>query len=152
MIPFFAFPAAVRRIFYTTNAIESLHSEVRKAVRVRGHFPNDEAATKLIWLALRNITAKWNRPPIAWHAAKAQFAIQFEEKICDDTCVILNMRLTHKIYDTPARTNQRSMRECTCCCTAATSVMVSVIDSAQHTCPSALIAITPSITQQWKCT
>ncbi len=80
VIPFFAFPTAVRRIIYTTNAIESLHSEVRKAVRVRGHFPNDEAATKLIWLALRNITAKWNRPPIAWHAAKAQFAIQFDER------------------------------------------------------------------------
>ena len=43
-------------------------------------FPNDEAATKLIWLALRNITAKWNRPPIAWHAAKVQFAIQFEDR------------------------------------------------------------------------
>ena len=80
VIPFFAFPAAVRKIIYTTNAIESLHSEVRKAVRGRGHFPNDEAATKLIWLALRNITAKWNRPPIAWHAAKAQFAIHFEDR------------------------------------------------------------------------
>ena len=80
VIPFFAFPAAVRRIIYTTNAIESLHSEVRKAVRGRGHFPSDEAATKLIWLALRNITAKWKSPPIQWHAAKAQFAIQFEER------------------------------------------------------------------------
>jgi putative transposase len=80
VIPFFAFPAAVRRIIYTTNAIESLHSEVRKAVRGRGHFPSDEAATKLIWLALRNITAKWKNPPIQWHAAKAQFAIQFEER------------------------------------------------------------------------
>jgi putative transposase len=80
VIPFFAFPAAVRRIIYTTNAIESLHSEVRKAVRGRGHFPSDEAATKLIWLALRNITAKWKNPPIQWHAARAQFAIQFEER------------------------------------------------------------------------
>ena len=80
VIPFFAFPAAVRRIIYTTNAIESLHSEVRKAVRGRGHFPSDEAATKLIWLALRNITAKWKNPPIQWHAAKAQFAIQFEDR------------------------------------------------------------------------
>jgi putative transposase len=80
VIPFFAFPAAVRRIIYTTNAIESLHSEVRKAVRGRGHFPSDEAATKLIWLALRNITAKWKNPPIQWHAAKAQFAIQFEAR------------------------------------------------------------------------
>ena len=49
---------------------------MRKAVRGRGHFPNDEAATRRIWLALRNITAKWKNPPIAWHAAKA--AIQFE--------------------------------------------------------------------------
>ena len=80
VIPFFAFPAAVRRIMYTTNAIESLHSEVRKAVRSRGHFPSDEAATKLIWLALRNITAKWKSPPIQWHAAKAAFALQFEER------------------------------------------------------------------------
>lgn len=80
VIPFFAFPAAVRRIIYTTNVIESLHSEVRKAVRGRGHFPSDEAATKLIWLALRNITAKWKNPPIQWHAAKAQFAIQFEDR------------------------------------------------------------------------
>ena len=80
VIPFFAFPAAVRRIIYTTNAIESLHSEVRKAVRARGHFPSDEAATKLVWLALRNITAKWKNPPIQWHAAKAQFAIQFEDR------------------------------------------------------------------------
>ena len=80
VIPFFAFPAAVRRIIYTTNAIESLHSEVRKAVCGRGHFPSDEAATKLIWLALRNITAKWKNPPIQWHAAKAQFAIQFDDR------------------------------------------------------------------------
>ena len=80
VIPFFAFPAPVRRIMYTTNAIESLHSEVRKAVRNRGHFPSDEAATKLIWLALRNITAKWKNPPIQWHAAKAAFALQFDER------------------------------------------------------------------------
>ncbi len=62
------------------KAIESLHSQVRKAVRGHGHFPNDEAATKLIWLALRNVTAKWKNPPIAWHAAKAQFAIQVEDR------------------------------------------------------------------------
>jgi len=64
VIPFFAFPAALQRIIYTTDAIESLHSEVRKAVRGRGHFPSDEAATKLIWLALRNITANWKNAPI----------------------------------------------------------------------------------------
>jgi transposase-like protein len=77
---FFAFQAAVRRIIYTTNAIKSLHSEVRKAVRGRGHFPSDEAATKLIWLALRNITTTWMKTPILWHAAKARFAIQFDDR------------------------------------------------------------------------
>lgn len=80
VIPFFAYPAELRRIIYTTNAIESLHSQVRKAVRGRGHFPSDEAATKLIWLVLRNITADWTRPPVAWHAARAQFALQFEDR------------------------------------------------------------------------
>ncbi|WP_405240899.1 IS256 family transposase [Lentisalinibacter orientalis] len=80
VIPFFAFSPEVRRIIYTTNAIESLHSQVRKAIRNKGHFPSDEAATKLIYLALRNITAKWKRPPKEWHAARAQFAIQFGER------------------------------------------------------------------------
>jgi putative transposase len=78
--PFFAFAPEVRKIIYTTNAIESLHSQVRKSLRQRGHFPNDEAATKLIWLVLRNVTEKWKSPPITWHAAKAQFALQFEER------------------------------------------------------------------------
>jgi len=80
VIPFFAFSPEVRKILYTTNAIESLHSQVRKAIRNKGHFPSDEAATKLIYLALRNITAKWKNPPREWHAAKAQFAIQFGER------------------------------------------------------------------------
>lgn len=80
VIPFFAYPEEVRRIIYTTNAIESLHSQIRKSVRGRGHFPSDEAAMKLIWLVLRNVTAGWTRPPIAWQAAKAQFALQFEER------------------------------------------------------------------------
>jgi putative transposase len=80
VIPFFAFPAEVRKIIYTTNAIESLNASVRKAVRNKGHFPSDQAATKLIWLALRNITQAWKRPPITWHAAKAQLAIQFGER------------------------------------------------------------------------
>lgn len=80
IIPFFAFAAPVRKMIYTTNAIESLHSGIRKSIRNKGHFPSDEAATKLIWLALRNITAKWKNPPIAWSTAKAQFAIQFGER------------------------------------------------------------------------
>ena len=80
VIPFFAFSPEVRKIIYTTNAIESLNASVRKAVRNKGHFPNDLAATKLIWLALRHITEKWKNPPISWHAAKAQLAIQFEDR------------------------------------------------------------------------
>jgi putative transposase len=80
VIPFFAFAPEVRTILYTTNAIESLNAQVRKAVRVRGHFPSEEAATKLIWLVLRNIEARWKNPPVAWQAAKAQLAIQFEDR------------------------------------------------------------------------
>ncbi len=57
VIPSFAYPDEVRRITYTTNAIESLHSQARKSLRGRGHFPSDEAATKLIWLVLRNVTS-----------------------------------------------------------------------------------------------
>ena len=84
IIPFFAFSPDIRRVIYTTNAIESLNSEIRKAIRNKGHFPNDEAATKLIWLALQNIAAKWKSPPIYWHAAKAELAIQFEERFVSD--------------------------------------------------------------------
>lgn len=53
---------------------------VRFTIRNKGHFPNDQAATKLIWLALRNIAEKWKNPPISWHAAKAQLAVQFEHR------------------------------------------------------------------------
>ncbi len=84
VIPFFVFPAEVRKIIYTTNAIESLNASVRKAVRNKGHFPTDQAATKLIWLALRYIVEGWKNPPIAWHAAKAQFAIQFGQRFVID--------------------------------------------------------------------
>lgn len=80
VIPFFAFAPEVRTILYTTNAIASLNAQVRKAVRVRGHFPSEEAATKLIWLVLRKIEARWKNPPVAWQAAKAQLAIQFEDR------------------------------------------------------------------------
>lgn len=57
MIPFFAFPPAVRRVVYTANAIESIHTLLRKIIKTRGHFHSDDAATKLIWPALRSITA-----------------------------------------------------------------------------------------------
>jgi putative transposase len=78
--PFFSFAPEIRKIIYTTNAIESLHSQVRKSVRSHGHFPSDQAATKLIWLVLRNIEAKWKRPAVPWANAKNQFAILFGER------------------------------------------------------------------------
>jgi transposase-like protein len=59
VIPFFAFPPSIRRVIYTTNAIESINARLRKIIKTRGHFPSDDAASKLIWLALRNITADW---------------------------------------------------------------------------------------------
>jgi putative transposase len=80
VIPFFAFAPELRKILYTTHAIESLNAQVRKAVRIRGHFPSEEAATKLIWLVMRKVQARWKNPPIAWQAAKAQLAIQFEDR------------------------------------------------------------------------
>lgn len=80
VIPFFAYPPEIRKIIYTTNAIESLHMQLRKVLKTRGHFPSDQAATKLIFLALRNITKKWKNPPITWKLAATQFAIQFGER------------------------------------------------------------------------
>ena len=80
VIPFFAFPPAVRRVIYTTNAIESVNSRLRKIIKTRGHFPNDDAATKLIWLALRNITSEWSRAAYDWKTAMNQFAILYEDR------------------------------------------------------------------------
>lgn len=80
VIPFFAFPPEVRRIIYTTNALESLHAQLRKIIKTRGHFPSDEAATKLLWLALRNITSRWGRGPQQWKPAMNQFAILYGER------------------------------------------------------------------------
>ena len=80
VIPFFAFPPAVRRVIYTTNAIESINAQLRKIIKSRGHFPSDDAATKLIWLALRNITADWGRAAHHWKEAMNQFAILYEER------------------------------------------------------------------------
>jgi putative transposase len=80
VIPFFAFPPQVRKVIYTTNAIESLNARLRKIIKTRGHFPSDDAATKLIWLALRNITADWGRPANTWKTAMNQFAILYEDR------------------------------------------------------------------------
>ena len=81
VIPFFAYPEAVRKIIYTTNAIESLNMSLRKIIKNRGHFPSDEAATKLLYLALRNAAKKWTMPPLTWKQAMNQFAILFQDRI-----------------------------------------------------------------------
>jgi putative transposase len=80
VIPFFAFPREVRRILYTTNAIEALNSKLRRAVRARGHFPNDETALKLLFLVLNRAEKDWKMPPREWTAAKAQMAVMFGER------------------------------------------------------------------------
>jgi putative transposase len=80
VIPFFAFPPLIRRVIYTTNAIESINSQLRKIIKSRGHFPSDDAATKLLWLALRNITADWGRAAKEWKEAMNQFAILYEDR------------------------------------------------------------------------
>jgi transposase-like protein len=80
VIPFFAFPPDIRRLLYTTNALESVHAQLRKIIKTRGHFPNDDAATKLIWLALRNITGKWERTAYYWKPAMNQFAILYPDR------------------------------------------------------------------------
>ena len=79
IIPFYSYPPEVRKIIYTTNAIESLHMQLRKVLKNRGHFPSDEAATKLIYLALRNITKSWTNPPLTWRMAANQFGQRFNK-------------------------------------------------------------------------
>jgi putative transposase len=80
VIPLFAFPAQIRRVIYTTNAIESINARLRKIIKTRGHFPSDDAAAKLIWLALRNITADWGRAARDWKEAMNQFAILYDDR------------------------------------------------------------------------
>lgn len=80
VIPFYGFAEEVRRIIYTTNAIEALNAKLRRAVRARGHFPNDDAATKLLFLVLNRAEKEWTMPPREWAMAKAQFAVIFGER------------------------------------------------------------------------
>jgi putative transposase len=80
VIPFFAFPPEVRRVIYTTNVIESLHIQLRKIIRNRGHFQNNDAAIKLIWLALRNITDGKVRSAREWKLAMNQFAVLYVDR------------------------------------------------------------------------
>ena len=80
VVPFYAFPLEVRRLLYTTNAIEALNAKLRRAVRARGHFPSDDAALKLLFLALNRTEKEWTMPPREWSMAKAQFAVLFGER------------------------------------------------------------------------
>ena len=80
VIPFYDYPPAIRKMIYTTNAIESLNMQVRKVIKNRGHFPNEEAASKLIFLVLRNIVKQWKKPPTHWGAAAHQLALKYGER------------------------------------------------------------------------
>jgi putative transposase len=81
VIPFFAHPPEIRKIIYTTNAIESLNMSLRKVTKARGSFPNDEAVCKLLYLALRNIAKKWTMPVYDWKGALNRFAIIYENRM-----------------------------------------------------------------------
>jgi len=81
VIPFFAYPPDIRRVIYTTNAVESLHMSLRKIIKTRGHFPGDDAALKLLYLALRNASKRWKMPIRNWRQALNQFAILFGDRL-----------------------------------------------------------------------
>jgi len=77
VIPFFDYPDDIRRVIYTTNAIESLNRSLRKVIKTKGAFPSDAAIVKIFYLALMNIAKKWTMPIHTWKAALSQFAIKF---------------------------------------------------------------------------
>jgi len=80
-IPFFAFPADIRKVIYTTNSIEAVNRQLRKIIKTRGHFPTEDAALKLLWLALIRAEKKWSRPIKDWNRALHQFAIYFPGRL-----------------------------------------------------------------------
>jgi transposase-like protein len=83
-IPFLAFPEEIRRVVYTTNTVESLHMQIRKTIKTRGHFPNDDAALRLIWLAIMRAKTNW-RSCYNWTQAMAVLRIHFGDRIPDHT-------------------------------------------------------------------
>ena len=84
IIPFMAYPENIRKVIYTTNAIESLHHSLRKIIKNRGSFPNDESALKLLYLGLKNISKRWTMPIRVWKQALNQFAILFADRFAFD--------------------------------------------------------------------
>ena len=81
VVPFFDYPPEIRKVIYTTNAIESINMSLRKVIKTRSSFPTDEAVSKLFYLALNNISKKWTMPIRDWKAALNRFAIQFEDRV-----------------------------------------------------------------------
>ena len=81
LTPFFDYPPDIRKVIYTTNAIESVNMSLRKITKTRGSFPTDDAVFKLFYLALNNISQKWTMPIRDWKAALNRFTIQFDERI-----------------------------------------------------------------------
>jgi putative transposase len=79
--PFFDYPPEIRKVIYTTNAIESVNMSLRKITKNRGSFPSDESLIKLFYLALRNISQKWSMPIRDWKAALNRFSIEFEDRV-----------------------------------------------------------------------
>src|ERR1700730_18298083 len=84
LTPFFAYPADIRKVIYTTNAVESLNMSLRKVIKTRGSFPNAEAALKLLFLALEHIAKKWTMPVQNWKAALQRFAILLGDRVPHD--------------------------------------------------------------------
>ena len=81
IMPFLAYPAEIRKVIYTTNAVESLNMSLRKIIKMRGSFPNEEAALKLLYLALRNASKKWTMPVQNWSAALNRFSILWPDRM-----------------------------------------------------------------------
>jgi putative transposase len=81
IVPFFDYPAEIRKVIYTTNAIESVNMSLRKVTKTRGSFPTDDALIKLFYLAIRNISKKWTMPIQNWKAALNRFTIMFDERM-----------------------------------------------------------------------
>jgi putative transposase len=81
VIPFFAYPPEIRKVIYTTNAIESIQSQLRRVTRQRGAFPTPESVKKVLYLAIDKISQRWSRPIRDWVAALNHFSIVFEDRI-----------------------------------------------------------------------
>lgn len=81
LTPFFDYPPAIRKVIYTTNAIESLNASLRKVTKTRRSFPNDESVMKVLYLALHELSKKWTMPIRDWKQAMSQFTILFGDRV-----------------------------------------------------------------------